>query len=102
MMSGKSSGNLSTSSSSESEASPAVSDVEESNEGVLFEKVWTSAEALDVRNRSMVGDFYRFEVDLTNSQGFDTPNGRLGYRICFIPDSGSHRVYSSVKTIRVR
>ena len=81
--------------------SDKVPDEENSNEGVLVEKVWTSSEAWDVRNRSMVGNFYRFQVDLRESVVRNASNGRLGYRICFIPDSGNHRVYSSAKMIRV-
>lgn len=82
-------------------SSTSIPEDEDSDEGVLYKKVWTSAEAFQMRNRSLVGDFYRFHIDLSNSQVQSAPDGRIGYRVCFIPDSGNKRVYSSAKTIRV-
>ena len=78
------------------------SDSESSNPGILLERSWTNDEAYRLRNRSIVGDFYRFEIALPNARLKSEVGDVLEYRICFIPDSGDQKVYSSVKTIRMR
>jgi hypothetical protein len=74
----------------------------ETNEKIIAKRSWTLEEALEVRNRSLVGDFYRFVFNLSDAEIRLGSSQFVEYRICFIPESGEPPVYSSIKAIRSR
>lgn len=71
-------------------------------QATLALRTWNVEQSMGARDRSIVGDFYRFEIDLTNEEFKPTEERMVEYRICFTPESGAPPVYSPVKTIRAR
>ena len=69
---------------------------------MLREWSWDAAEVHRAREKNLVGDFYRFEVDLTDMDPAEMNRDGFDFQVVFIPESTGMPCESSIKTVRMR
>ena len=69
---------------------------------ILGEWRWDVTEVFDAREKNLVGDFYRFEVDLAELDLHEVSGDGFDFQVVFVSEDDGKPCTSHVKTVRMR
>ena len=77
---------------------------DETSEGprTLLDRAYTPEQLVDLRQTNVVGDFYAFQLVLSESVVRELSNGQASFRVVFESRAENTKIISSVKRINVR